>query len=89
MRVTPDFEYTGVSDSKQIQFIHRALENGEVYFLDNRSNDGAASAGSFRVSGRVPELWDAESGKARSVSFLAMDGRTTIPLKLEPWGTVF
>jgi hypothetical protein len=89
MRVTPDFEYTDVSDPKQIQFIHRALENGDVYFLDNRSNDGASFMGSFRVSGRVPELWDAESGKARSVSFRAMDGRTTIPLKLDPWGTVF
>ena len=39
--------------------------------------------------GKAPELWYAETGKTEPVSFKIADGRTTVPLKLEPWGSVF
>jgi hypothetical protein len=44
---------------------------------------------SFRVTGKTPELWHAETGKAEPVSYDIADGRTKIPMHLEPWGTVF
>jgi beta-galactosidase/beta-glucuronidase len=37
----------------------------------------------------APELWRAETGMSEPASFKIADGRTTVPLKLEPWGTVF
>ena len=43
----------------------------------------------FRVTGKAPELWHAETGKTEPASYKIADGRTTVPLKLEPWGTVF
>ena len=43
----------------------------------------------FRVTGKAPELWHAETGQTEPVSFRIAGGRTTVPLKLEPWGTVF
>ena len=43
----------------------------------------------FRVTGKAPELWYSETGKVRPVSFTMADGRTTVPLHFEPWGTVF
>ena len=43
----------------------------------------------FRVTGKAPELWYAETGKTEPVSYKIEDGRTTVPLHLEPWGTVF
>ena len=44
---------------------------------------------SFRVTGKEPELWHAETGASEPVSYTIADGRTTVPLHLEPWGTVF
>jgi hypothetical protein len=43
----------------------------------------------FRVTGKIPELWYAESGKYEPASFNIADGHTTVPLHFEPWGTVF
>jgi len=43
----------------------------------------------FRVAGRAPQFWYAETGKRTLVSYSSADGRTTVPLSLEPWGTVF
>ena len=43
----------------------------------------------FRVTGKAPELWRAETGLTRPASYKIADGRTTVPLELEPWGTVF
>ena len=43
----------------------------------------------FRVTGKAPELWHAETGKSEPASYTIANGRTTVPLHLEPWGTVF
>jgi hypothetical protein len=43
----------------------------------------------FRVTGKAPELWHADTGKTERVSYTMANGRTTVPLHLEPWGTVF
>jgi len=43
----------------------------------------------FRVTGKLPELWHPETGLSEPVSYNIADGRTTVPLRLEPWGTVF
>jgi hypothetical protein len=87
MQVAPDFHYTG-SDNR-LEFVHRKLANGDLYFVDNRSDAGAQVEATFRVAGKAPELWYAETGKTEPVSFSIADGRTTVPLRLEPWGTVF
>jgi hypothetical protein len=41
------------------------------------------------VTGRAPELWRAETGGVEPVSYAIAEGRTTVPLHLEPWGAVF
>ncbi len=87
MNVAPDFHYTG--SANRIEFVHRKLADGDLYFVDNRSDDGASVEASFRITGKAPQLWYAETGKTEPVSFAIADGQTTVPLKLEPWGTVF
>jgi hypothetical protein len=37
----------------------------------------------------MPELWHAETGKSEPASYTIANGRTTVPLHLEPWGAVF
>ena len=90
MRVQPDFTYASrVGAKANLQFVHRALKNGDIYFVDNRSAHPVSVSATFRVAGRVPQLWYAETGKNTLTSYSIADGRTTVPLNLEPWGTVF
>jgi alpha-L-rhamnosidase/Glycosyl hydrolases family 2, sugar binding domain len=89
LHVAPDFDSTKSANDSDVQFVHRKLSNGDIYFLDNRNNRSEAFDATFRVSGKEPELWYAETGSSRPVSFKVADGRTTIPIRLEPWGTVF
>ena len=90
MHVLPDFSYKAQSGGEaNLKFVHRKLGDGDLYFVDNRSDSPASVEASFRVSGHAPQLWYAETGKTKPVSYSMADGRTTVPLKLEPWGTVY
>jgi len=63
--------------------------DSEIYFVTNVKNRAEAVEASFRVAGKLPELWHAETGKSEPVSFRIGQGRTNIPIKLEPFGAVF
>jgi hypothetical protein len=88
-KLAPDFDYTKQASDSRLLFVHRKLANADLYFVDNRGDNDAAVDATFRVAGKAPELWHPETGKSEPVSFNIVDGRTTVPLHLEPWGTVF
>jgi hypothetical protein len=89
LKVAPDFDYTKPESDTRILFVHRKLADGDLYFVDNRNERDETVEAAFRVIGKTPELWHAETGKSDPVSYKIVDGRTTVPLHLEPWGTVF
>jgi alpha-L-rhamnosidase len=89
LAVAPDFDYTKPEKDTRILFAHRKLPDGDIYFVDNRSDHDQAVDASFRVTGKIPMLWYAETGTTQPVSYKIADGRTTVPLQMEPWGTVF
>ena len=89
IQVAPDFDYTKPESDARLLFVHRKLDDGDVYFVDNRKDRNESVDATFRVTGKTPELWHAETGAMEPVSYKIADGHTTIPLKLEPWGTVF
>jgi hypothetical protein len=89
LNVKPDFDYTRPESDTRILFVHRKLANGDLYFVDNRNERDETVDATFRVSGKAPELWHPDTGKSEPVSYNMTDGRTTLPLRLEPWGTVF
>jgi hypothetical protein len=89
LKIAPDFDYSKPESDTRLLFAHRKLADGDLYFVDNRNNRDEMVEASFRVSGKVPELWHAETGKTEPASFRIADGRTIVPLHLEPWGTIF
>jgi hypothetical protein len=89
LHVAPDFDYSKPENDTSILFVHRKLSDGDLYFVNNRRDRSETVDASFRVTGKAPELWFAETGKSEPVSFKIANGRTNVPLKLEPWGTVF
>ena len=87
--IAPDFDYTKPEADTRILFVHRRLADGDLYFVDNRGDREASVDATFRVSGKEPELWRAETGSRAPLSYSVSGGRTTVPLRLEPWGTAF
>src|SRR6202012_2485585 len=53
----PDFEQTGCSDSGQIDWIHRAGDGFDIYYVASRWENPEKIEATFRVSGKKPELW--------------------------------
>src|SRR5437660_10895268 len=72
----------------QIGFIHRKMNDAEIYFLANTSNARQSLKATFRVEGREPEWWDPLSG---GISPTVVEARsqsgTTVTLDLEPYGS--
>ena len=89
LKVAPDFDYIKTESDARLQFLHRKLQEGDIYFVDNRKDRDETVEASFRVTNKAPELWHAETGESEPVSFRISDGRTTVPLHLGPWGAVF
>jgi hypothetical protein len=89
LHLSPDFDYNKRNSDSNVEFAHRKLKDGDIYFIDNRSTHDESIDAVFRVAGKRPELWRAETGTSAPASFKIADGRTTVPLHLEPWGTVF
>ncbi len=89
LKVSLDFDSTRPEGDTRLLFVHRRLADGDLYFVVNRNDRDEKVDATFRVSGRAPELWHAETGAVEPVSYGIADGRTTIPLHLEPWGSVF
>jgi hypothetical protein len=87
--LAPDFEFTKPQADTELLFVHRGLPDGELYFVDNRHDRAEALEASFRVAGRVPELWHADTGRVEPAGYRIVDGRTVVPLKLDAWEAVF
>ena len=69
--------------------MHRKLADGDIYFVDNRNERDETVDASFRMTGKARNCWHAETGEMEAASYTIANGRTTVPLHLEPWGTVF
>jgi hypothetical protein len=89
LKVQRDFEYTKPEPGATLMFVHRQLDDGDLYFIDNRSDRAENVDATFRVNGKAPGLWDAASGETQPASYSIAGGRTTVPLHLDPWGTAF
>lgn len=80
--VSPDFSFTSPSGDAEILFVHRQLDDGDLYFIDNRKDRNESILARFRVEGRVPEVWRADSGARESVSYDQSGADTVVPIEL-------
>jgi hypothetical protein len=90
--INPDVIINGTKN--KILFRHREIAppsgaGGAIYWLNNRGDASTEAEVSFRVTGKVPELWNPETGKTEKVSYQIKDGRTVVPLKFESWEAFF
>jgi hypothetical protein len=85
-----DVEFSGAPPDAMLNYIHRRDGDTDIYFVANRSNRWEEAKVTFRVSGKVPELWDALTGERQPAqAFTQANGRTTLPLEFAPCGSMF
>ncbi len=89
LQVTPDVEYMKPQLDTNLVFVHRVLDDGDVYWICNTNKREETLEASFRVWGRAPELWHADSGVVEPASYRIANGRTTVLLRLDPNDAVF
>lgn len=87
--VAPDFRMSGANADAQVMFVHRKLSDGEVWFLNNRKASAEQVEARFRVTGKQPELWHADTGTSEPVSYRIEGGETVVPMTLDAEGSVF
>jgi hypothetical protein len=78
------------ASENSIRYTHRRMDNQEIYFVANRSDEAIAVDGTFRVSGMTPELWHPQTGERRLLpNFKDQQGTVSIPLKFAPHESYF
>ncbi|GGX78219.1 glycosyl hydrolase [Pseudoduganella dura] len=83
----PDVDFgTGAA---QLSFVHRRLDDGDVYFISNRTAAAVGTEALFNVRGKAPEFWHADSGRSEPASYRTQDNRTAVPLSLGANESVF
>jgi hypothetical protein len=85
--VSPDVHIT--QNSAEILFQHRTNGAKEIYWLNSRTENENSAQLSFRVSGKIPKLWNPETGEISSISYETKGGRTIIPYSFKPWDAIF
>src|SRR5260370_41542489 len=72
---TPDF----ATGNPAIGFIHRKMDDADIYFVANTSNQPVRSKAQVRVKGRHAEWWDPFTGRVSPA------GDTPFDLDLQPY----
>ncbi|WP_428332545.1 glycosyl hydrolase [Novosphingobium sp.] len=78
-------DFVGTADTG---FVHRHWAQGDDWFVVNRGQGATTTEAHFRVTGKVPELWQAETGHSEPVSYRIVGGETIVPLALDGEGAV-
>src|SRR5207253_7658105 len=56
LNVPPDFEYTKSQEGTQLLYVHRKLTDGDIYWVNNRSDRNETVDATSRVSGKTPQI---------------------------------
>ncbi len=81
----PDFISSG-----NIRYTHRSLEDKEIYFISNRSDQIVSDTCIFRDGTENAEIWNPVTGEINSIESLStIDGATSVPVRLDSYQSCF
>ena len=88
--IQPDFLIEEAVNPNDIKIVHRYSSDADIYFIANQSPKPQHISVSFLISGKQPELWQAEDGSiVKAPVWVESDNRTMVPLKLNGTQSVF
>jgi hypothetical protein len=85
-----DWPGLGPDQASPLMWAHRAGPDWDVYFLSSQSLEPVTITARFRVTGRAPEIWRADTGAIESLAaWTQADGCVSTDIALDPCGSVF
>ena len=72
-----------------LDLVHRTLPDSDVYFVRNPTSRPVSIVCSLRAVAPGAEWWDAAAGTRTTANATVADGRTTVELQLDAYGTGF
>ena len=88
-RLAPDFTFDD-EPGLILHATHRRIGDADVYFVASAGQTSGEVDCSFRVSGKIPELWRPDTGRMEPCAVYEQTGETIrIPLRFDPAGSVF
>ncbi|RYF75270.1 MAG: DNA-binding protein, partial [Cytophagaceae bacterium] len=76
--------------AKDIAWTHRVDGQTDIYFLSNQQPTRRELSLSFRITGKLPELYDAVTDELIDArQWISQNGRTQLTLRLEPNASLF
>ena len=88
LKTPPDFEYNRPKVDTFLVSIDRQSTGADIYSVANRRDRVEDVEVTFRVEGKAAELWHPDTGRIEPAEYRIENGRTTVPLRLDPWGSV-
>jgi hypothetical protein len=86
----PDIEISARAGDATIHWIHRRIDDADVYFVANGRRRPEEIVATFRIAGRRPERWDPMTGAVSPLPVYGQaDGRTRVALRLDEAGSCF
>ncbi|MBQ8422948.1 MAG: hypothetical protein IJY36_01635 [Coprobacter sp.] len=90
LNIRPDFGYTARHKDARIHFIHRACGDEDIYFIANHLRRSEELSITYRIDGKVPYLWNAETGETDiPIDYDTQEGCTRMNLSLDESGSIF
>lgn len=86
--INPDLTFTQ-TPTAEIRYVHRSLPEGEIYWITNLSDKAQNVEASFRITGKRPQIWRADTGEKAYTNYNITNNRTFIQLDLVPHDAVF
>jgi hypothetical protein len=85
LHVIPDFT-TNTKDPKEIMYIHKKLDELDIYFVFNQKNKNINREILFRLTEKTPEIWNAENGEITKPAIYKIEkDQTRIPVSFKPY----
>lgn len=73
-----------------LNWIHRRVEDADIYFVANPQHRKVSALCTFRIKGKQPELWDPMTGRMRNAAVFTETPRgTQVPVELGPADSIF
>jgi hypothetical protein len=87
-KLPPDFEFHAAD--ARLAYVHRVAGDADIYFVSNQRRQFDSADCTFRVGGKIPELWHPDTGVIEPAPVWSTQaGRTKVRLNFDPAGSVF
>jgi hypothetical protein len=87
--IQPDLQYSRPRLETKLVWTHRRTKDSDIYFVASRNAFPQDVTLDFRIDDKAPERWDSADGTVADMPYEGANGRTRVPMHLDPYGSAF